>query len=111
MCVRACVSVCVCLSVSVCLCVCVCVSLSLSLCVCVLACVCACVCTVGYWLTVLGFHSGDGAGFDSGDGALETATASKEGCRRANYPIRLRRARLVPGELRRRQRRQEIRKI
>ncbi len=26
-------------------------------------------------------------GFDSGEGALETATTSKEGSRRANYPI------------------------
>ena len=26
-------------------------------------------------------------GFDSGDGALEMATTSKEGSRRANYPI------------------------
>ena len=25
--------------------------------------------------------------FDSGEGALETATTSKEGSRRANYPI------------------------
>ena len=28
-----------------------------------------------------------GLGFDSGEGALETATTSKEGSRRANYPI------------------------
>ena len=27
------------------------------------------------------------SGFDSGEGALETATTSKEGSRRANYPI------------------------
>ena len=26
------------------------------------------------------------SGFDSGEGALETATTSKEGSRRANYP-------------------------
>jgi len=26
-------------------------------------------------------------GFDSGEGALETATTSKEGSRHANYPI------------------------
>ena len=26
-------------------------------------------------------------GFDSGEGARETATTSKEGSRRANYPI------------------------
>ena len=32
--------------------------------------------------------TGDGGlGFDSGEGALETATTSKEGSRRANYPI------------------------
>ncbi|KAI3779529.1 hypothetical protein L2E82_09250 [Cichorium intybus] len=32
--------------------------------------------------------TGDGElGFDSGEGALETATTSKEGSRRANYPI------------------------
>ena len=27
------------------------------------------------------------SGFDSGEGALKTATTSKEGSRRANYPI------------------------
>ena len=27
------------------------------------------------------------SGFDSGEGALETATTSKEGSRHANYPI------------------------
>ena len=27
------------------------------------------------------------SGFDSGEGALETATTSKEGSRRANYPL------------------------
>ena len=32
---------------------------------------------------------GDGeSGFDSGEGALKMATTSKEGSRRANYPIR-----------------------
>ena len=32
--------------------------------------------------------TGDGeSGFDSGEGALEMATTSKEGSRRANYPI------------------------
>ena len=32
--------------------------------------------------------TGDGGlGFDSGEGAGETATTSKEGSRRANYPI------------------------
>ncbi|KAK8535793.1 hypothetical protein V6N13_031917 [Hibiscus sabdariffa] len=32
--------------------------------------------------------TGDGElGFDSGEGAWETATTSKEGSRRANYPI------------------------
>jgi hypothetical protein len=35
--------------------------------------------------------TGDGElGFDSGEGALETATTSKEGSRRANYPILIR---------------------
>ena len=29
-------------------------------------------------------------GFDSGEGALETATTSKEGSRRANYPLSVR---------------------
>ena len=28
--------------------------------------------------------------FDSGEGALETATTSKEGSRRANYPLSVR---------------------
>ena len=42
--------------------------------------------TVGYWPTVA--LTGDGElGFDSGEGARETATTSKEGSRRANYPI------------------------
>jgi hypothetical protein len=32
--------------------------------------------------------TGDGeSAFDSGEGALETATTSKEGSRRANYPL------------------------
>jgi hypothetical protein len=42
--------------------------------------------TVGYLPTVA--MTGDGgSGFDSGEGARETATTSKEGSRRANYPI------------------------
>ena len=41
---------------------------------------------VGYWLTVALTGNG-GLGFDSGEGARETATTSKEGSRRANYPI------------------------
>ena len=42
--------------------------------------------TVGYLLTVA--MTGDGElGFDSGEGARETATTFKEGSRRANYPI------------------------
>ena len=42
--------------------------------------------TVGYLPTVA--MTGDGElGFDSGEGARETATTSKEGSRRANYPI------------------------
>ena len=41
---------------------------------------------VWYWLTLA--FTGDGElGFDSGEGALEMATTSKEGSRRANYPI------------------------
>ncbi len=36
--------------------------------------------------------TGDGElGFDSGEGAWETATTSKEGSRRANYPMLIRR--------------------
>ena len=32
--------------------------------------------------------TGDGeSGFDSGEGALKTATTSKEGSRHANYPL------------------------
>ena len=35
--------------------------------------------------------TGDGElGFDSGEGAWEMATTSKEGSRRANYPIPIR---------------------
>ena len=42
--------------------------------------------TVGYLPP--GAMTGDGGlGFDSGEGARETATTSKEGSRRANYPI------------------------
>ena len=42
--------------------------------------------TVGYLPTVA--MTGDGGlGFDSGEGARETATTSKEGSRRVNYPI------------------------
>ena len=42
--------------------------------------------TLGYWPTVA--MTGDGElGFDSGEGACQTATRSKEGSRRANYPI------------------------
>ena len=42
--------------------------------------------TVGYWPTVPLTGNGE-LGFDSGEGARETATTSKEGSRRANYPI------------------------
>ena len=42
--------------------------------------------TVGYWPTVAMTGNGE-LGFDSGEGAWETATTSKEGSRRANYPI------------------------
>ena len=42
--------------------------------------------TVRYWLTVPLTGNGE-LGFDSGEGARETATTSKEGSRRANYPI------------------------
>ena len=42
--------------------------------------------TVGYWPTVALTGNGE-LGFDSGEGALKTATTSKEGSRRANYPI------------------------
>ena len=41
---------------------------------------------VGYWPTLT--ITGDGeSGFDSGEGALETATTSKEGSRGVNYSI------------------------
>ena len=46
-----------------------------------------------YQLSMVGYGptmaiTGDGElGFDSGEGAWETATTSKEGSRRANYPI------------------------
>ena len=42
--------------------------------------------TVGYCPTVALTGNGE-LGFDSGEGALKTATTSKEGSRRANYPI------------------------
>jgi hypothetical protein len=42
--------------------------------------------TVGYWPTVAMTGNGE-LGFDFGEGAWETATTSKEGSRRANYPI------------------------
>ena len=42
--------------------------------------------TVRYWPTVALTGNGE-LGFDSGEGARETATTSKEGSRRANYPI------------------------
>ena len=42
--------------------------------------------TVVYWTTVTLTGNGE-LGFDSGEGARETATTSKEGSRRANYPI------------------------
>ncbi len=41
---------------------------------------------VVYWTTMALTGNGE-LGFDSGEGALETATTSKEGSRRANYPI------------------------
>ena len=41
---------------------------------------------VRYWLTMAMTGNG-GLGFDSGEDAWETATTSKEGSRRANYPI------------------------
>ncbi len=41
---------------------------------------------VGYWPTMA--LTGNGKlGFDSGEGAWEMATTSKEGSRRVNYPI------------------------
>ena len=42
--------------------------------------------TVGYWPTVALTGNGE-SGFGSGEEALETATTSKEGSRRVNYPI------------------------
>ena len=41
---------------------------------------------VGYWPTMALTGNGE-LGFDSGEGAWEMATTSKEGSRRANYPI------------------------
>ena len=41
---------------------------------------------VGYWPTMAVTGNGE-LGFDSGEGAWETATTSKEGSRRVNYPI------------------------
>ena len=41
---------------------------------------------VGSWPTMALTGNGE-LGFDSGEGARETATTSKEGSRRANYPI------------------------
>ena len=42
--------------------------------------------TVGYLPTVV-VTSNRESGFDSGEGACEIATTSKEGSRRANYPM------------------------
>ena len=45
--------------------------------------------TVVYWTTVA--MTGNGVlGYDSGEGARETATTSKEGSRLENYPIPIR---------------------
>ena len=41
---------------------------------------------VGYWPTMALTGNGE-LGFNSGEGARETATTSKEGSRRVNYPI------------------------
>ena len=41
---------------------------------------------VCYWRTMAMTGNGE-LGFDSGEGACEMATTSKEGSRRANYPI------------------------
>ena len=41
---------------------------------------------VRYWRTMALTGNGE-SGFDSGEGAWETATTSKEGSRRVNYPI------------------------
>ena len=46
--------------------------------------------TVGYWPTVALTGNGE-LGFDSGEGARETATTSKDSSRRANYPMPIRR--------------------
>jgi hypothetical protein len=42
--------------------------------------------TVVYLITVVLTGNGE-SGFDSGEGALDTATTSKEGSRHANYPF------------------------
>ena len=42
--------------------------------------------TVVYLITVVLTGNGE-SGFDSGEGALQTATTSKEGSRHANYPF------------------------
>ena len=39
-----------------------------------------------YWITMSIMGNGE-LGSDSGEGAWETATTSKEGSRRVNYPI------------------------
>ncbi len=39
-----------------------------------------------YW-TAMALTGNGELGFDSGEGAWETATTSKEGSRRVNYPI------------------------
>ena len=44
---------------------------------------------VRYWLTMVVTGNRE-LGFDSGEGALETAPTSKEGSRRANYQIPIR---------------------
>ena len=44
---------------------------------------------VVYW-TTMALTGNGGLGFDSGEGAWETATTSKEGSRRVNYPIPIR---------------------
>ena len=41
---------------------------------------------VVYW-TTMAVTGNEEFGFDFGEGALETATTSKEGSRRVNYPI------------------------
>ena len=41
---------------------------------------------VGYWPTMAVTGNRE-LGFDSGEGAWETATTSKEGSRHANYPL------------------------